>query len=953
MTEPQISVVIPTFNGAEYLERTLSSVIKLAEPRTVEVLVIDDGSTDATVSIARSFESKLTIRVIQPAPRHNWTAMANIGLHEAQAPWMSVLPQDDAWTGERYKCFEGVRADASLVLMQSLFVDDHDRVVGKWRLPSHLFRGADREAILASLYVQNWVALPSVTFRVTEARDIGGFREDLWYTADWNLWLRLLMNGGEAQLSKCYGSFFRIHEQSQTMQFSAQLGDFRRQVSGVQEGVMHTLTNGRNLRKYIAAGEISTEVDVQLAAAHHKKQSLRGWVRLGMLIGGRPLATVTFVRNSAIFDRAVSRAKIAFRKRVSSGTPVESSSFPAVTQLRQPIPEELEISLPSEGRPQRRYRVMNMASRRSLAWLWRHVATQRALTLFVCIAGPVGCAWWAAFFAGQDVNFDLLTYHYYNAYALLHGRLFIDNAPVDLSSMINPIMDVPIYLMMHSLPGRLEGAIVGAVQGLNPVLIFFIARKLRFRPVLCVLAALIATISGGFASELGNSMGDTIVSIPLLLGILWVLIGFERESGASRAGRHSNRHSVSKQARPAYFGAGAMFGLGLGFKFSEVAFVGAALLCLVVNRARVRSMLDRVLSAGIGFILGLIASYGWWGYLLWRRFDDPFAFTQWSLHFFPSKYLPPLSVHLPGSPFTARSIEQLLFYPLYWWHNGGLVGEISIKERSIPVAFVLAWAFVIVGAGARLFHAVRVRLLRTNEKALLQPDLGRSLDGYVISVFLVCLIVWGQLFGIYRYVLVLEELAPVVALCALRGLLTYLSPLRVLSWSSNHPALRRATVDSVFAVFSCFCFATESPSNYWSRTPYAPHEFVLQVPAYFENHRPDAVIDLAQPITFVNALLPSNVIGLGNLLPFYSNASRAINARDVARVEANNGVVAVAFWPSNGTASLSAATLASLPSYGLRGFTQGPCTISNLKIGGNIDPVAFCVLVRGTRNFGL
>lgn len=250
--------------------------------------------------------------------------MANIGLDEAGTSWMSVLPQDDSWTEGRLECFESAATDASLVMMQSFFVDDDDRVVGKWRLPGHLVGASDRDEVLASLYVQNWVALPSVTFRVADAREIGGFREDLWYTADWNLWLGLLTNGAEVHLSRCYGSLFRIHYQSQTMKSSEQLDDFRRQVSSIQDPLRHTLDQRRGGRKYIVAGDISTELDVQLAAVHHRKPSMRGWLRLGMLIGGHPLATVTFANNSSIFDRVVSRAKVAFRSRSSSDRHIDA-----------------------------------------------------------------------------------------------------------------------------------------------------------------------------------------------------------------------------------------------------------------------------------------------------------------------------------------------------------------------------------------------------------------------------------------------------------------------------------------------------------------------------------------------------------------------------------------------------------------------------------------------------
>jgi hypothetical protein len=70
---------------------------------------------------------------------------------------------------------------------------------------------------------------------------------------------------------------------------------------------------------------------------------------------------------------------------------------------------------------------------------WRDAAT---LALCVAVAGLVS---WRR---GQDANWDLQNYHYYNAWALLTGRLDRDIAAAQLQTYLNPLLDVPFYLMV-------------------------------------------------------------------------------------------------------------------------------------------------------------------------------------------------------------------------------------------------------------------------------------------------------------------------------------------------------------------------------------------------------------------------------------------------------------------------------------------------------------------------
>lgn len=93
MNKPTVSVVIPCYNGAKFLRETLDSVLAQTYP-VLEVLVIDDGSTDDSAAIAESYGSP--IRVIRQ-PNQGESVARNRGIDEAKGDWIAFLDADDLW----------------------------------------------------------------------------------------------------------------------------------------------------------------------------------------------------------------------------------------------------------------------------------------------------------------------------------------------------------------------------------------------------------------------------------------------------------------------------------------------------------------------------------------------------------------------------------------------------------------------------------------------------------------------------------------------------------------------------------------------------------------------------------------------------------------------------------------------------------------------------------------
>lgn len=103
MSKPWLSVIVPTYNGAAYLAQTLAS-IECQVDGNIEVIAVDDGSSDATLAILNAYSSRLPIRTIRRGRIGNWVANTNFGLAEARGEYVSFLHQDDLWLPGRSSC---------------------------------------------------------------------------------------------------------------------------------------------------------------------------------------------------------------------------------------------------------------------------------------------------------------------------------------------------------------------------------------------------------------------------------------------------------------------------------------------------------------------------------------------------------------------------------------------------------------------------------------------------------------------------------------------------------------------------------------------------------------------------------------------------------------------------------------------------------------------------------
>ena len=312
MTEaPWLSVIIPVFNGARYLASALDSVLAEADERT-EILVSDDGSTDASPHIIAEYAARRRVISMTGPKRGNWVANSNFAVAASRGTLVTFLHQDDLWLPGRLSAIRGMaqaQPDRSLWIGPTRFVDSGGQDVGPWNLPFRSSTTAvEADSFLEHLLVQNFIAMPAPVFPRAAFQMAGGMDENLWFTADWDLWIKLGILRGVGIHSRVTVAF-RLHAQSQTMTGAAEHQAMRDQIETVRSRYISRLRSPTVRDAVERAGRFSSELNSSLAALVSRQPVrwhglLASFARLG------PGGCRRFLRDARFLERSTARLRV-------------------------------------------------------------------------------------------------------------------------------------------------------------------------------------------------------------------------------------------------------------------------------------------------------------------------------------------------------------------------------------------------------------------------------------------------------------------------------------------------------------------------------------------------------------------------------------------------------------------------------------------------------------------
>lgn len=182
---PTVSVVIPTYNSAHFLREAIASVHAQQWP-ALEIIIVDDGSTDDTAAVVNSLAGQGELRFIRQE-NAGAAAARNAGIAAAQGEWIAFLDADDVWLPQKLSRQFG----ALEKLPDAVFSFCEVQVLLENGIQRDLSRPKSNQPLLIQLLSGNIFATPSVLVRRDCLSEIGTFDARLRTGEDWDLWLRL------------------------------------------------------------------------------------------------------------------------------------------------------------------------------------------------------------------------------------------------------------------------------------------------------------------------------------------------------------------------------------------------------------------------------------------------------------------------------------------------------------------------------------------------------------------------------------------------------------------------------------------------------------------------------------------------------------------------------------------------------------------------------------------
>jgi glycosyltransferase involved in cell wall biosynthesis len=207
---PLVSVVIPSHNYAHFLADAIQSVLA-QDYEAIEIMVVDDGSTDDTPSVLKRFDGQVQVVRLDG---QGVARARNAGLAASSGEYTVFLDADDLLLPE------AVRVLTTHLTRHS----ETDAVCGAWyacdiRMGETAVVAAriGPGAVLPSILQGNIVTTPSaVMVRRRTLEAVGGFNADLSFTADWEMWIRLAVRGYRFGAVPEPVAIYRIHGGSMT-----------------------------------------------------------------------------------------------------------------------------------------------------------------------------------------------------------------------------------------------------------------------------------------------------------------------------------------------------------------------------------------------------------------------------------------------------------------------------------------------------------------------------------------------------------------------------------------------------------------------------------------------------------------------------------------------------------------------------------------------------------------
>ena len=189
---PTVSVIIPTYNRANLIEKAIKSVLSQTYQDFEIIIVVDDGSTDNTEEIMKGFKDKRVKYIKEYKENRGISVARNTGIKMAKGKYIALLDSDDEWLPEKLdkqiKVFKSEFPEVGVVYSNALYIDESGKNMNRKLRNSKKAEGYIYEDLLG----KSCVGSPSSFLIKKECFNRVGLFDDLLSgQEDWDMWIRI------------------------------------------------------------------------------------------------------------------------------------------------------------------------------------------------------------------------------------------------------------------------------------------------------------------------------------------------------------------------------------------------------------------------------------------------------------------------------------------------------------------------------------------------------------------------------------------------------------------------------------------------------------------------------------------------------------------------------------------------------------------------------------------
>lgn len=212
MIEPLVSIVVPVYNQGQYLDEALQSLLAQTY-RNIEIIVLDDGSTDTTAEVLKKYAGRL---YWESQPNMGQSRTLNKGWQMAKGEFLSYLSGDDSLLPDAIATSVNIlkkTPKAVLTYCDFNLIDPESRFIRRVTAPDFDFRRMITDVVCSPG--------PGALFRRSGFERAGLWDPQYRQMPDYDYWLRLGLEGDFVRIPRVLANF-RVHELSQSFSRTSQ-----------------------------------------------------------------------------------------------------------------------------------------------------------------------------------------------------------------------------------------------------------------------------------------------------------------------------------------------------------------------------------------------------------------------------------------------------------------------------------------------------------------------------------------------------------------------------------------------------------------------------------------------------------------------------------------------------------------------------------------------------------